>query len=92
MRGLSEAYGSWKIIWQWRRNWRRFDSGLEENLSGMDFLQPEHGAPQRGLAAAGLADEAKRFAFPDGKRDVVNGLDMPLHKVQDAVADGEPHL
>ena len=72
IRGLSDAYGSWKTIWQRRRIcasslpfvWVR-DCPVEEHLTGGGRDQVEQHAPGGGLAATGLADEAERLAPVD---------------------------
>ena len=38
----------------------------------MGFIQPQQGAAQRGLAAAGLAHQSKGFALADSERFAVN--------------------
>ena len=40
-------------------------------------IQPDDGAPQRGLAAAGLADEAQGLAPVDGEGDGLDRLHVP---------------
>ena len=50
------------------------------------FVEPQDGAADRGLAAAGLAHEAERLAAPDLKRDVVDCPDVPDMAVEDEPA------
>ena len=53
-------------------------------------VEAQHGAPDRGLAAAALAHQAQRLAAVDKERDAVDGLDRPdLALDQDAAPDGK---
>ena len=65
---------------------------VEDDPARRRIDAPEHGAPDRGLARAGLADEAERLAVVHGERHVVDGVD-PLHLLtpEAAAPDGEPH-
>ena len=83
-RGFSEPYGSWKIIWISRRTGcicRRGQVGdvlavEADHVPEVTGMQPRDAAGQRGLAAAGLADQPERLAAADGQRDPVDGLDV----------------
>ena len=79
MRGSSDSAGSWKIIWKFRRSGRSArwlgvgDVGvLEMDAAGRRLEQPDDGLAERGFPAAGLADEAERFAGRDVQRDAVH--------------------
>jgi hypothetical protein len=64
---------------------------VEDDLAARRLVQPEDGAPDRGLAAAGLADEPEGLAPSDGEADVVDRLDVADVPVeQDAALDREP--
>jgi len=45
---------------------------LEGDLSSGRFYEPQHASAGRGLAGAGLADEAERLALGDGERHLIN--------------------
>ena len=69
-RGSSEAYGSWKMICMSRRmafsslRLQREDIlAVETDRTASRLDQAEHGAPDGGLAAAGFAHQAQRFAL-----------------------------
>ena len=47
----------------------------DQQLAGGDLLQSCDHAQQRGLAAAGRADEDHKLAVLDGERHVTDGLD-----------------
>ena len=42
------------------------------------LIQAQQGAARRGLAAAGLTDQAQRLALADGKAHIVHGLNVLL--------------
>ena len=48
-------------------------AAVEDDLAGGGFDQPDDAAPKRGLAAAGFADDAQRFAILDRERHAVDG-------------------
>src|SRR5262245_35533122 len=48
---------------------------LEADGAFRRLEQPHDRSAERGLAAAGLADEAERLTLLDGERDVVHGVD-----------------
>ena len=82
IRGFSEVYGSWKIIWMSRRMaFRLRPSGLGEvaaedlDRPGRRRLEPDHQAGQCRLAATGFADDTEGLAAPDRQVDAVDGLD-----------------
>ena len=82
MRGLRLENGSWNTTCMRRRSGRRVAgrevvdaAAVEHDLSGGDVEQPQHGAADRGLAAAGLADQRQRLAALDVERDAVDGMD-----------------
>ena len=78
MREFSDAYGSWNTICTRRRN---FSSSLPRRLNGsmpskrtvpdVRALQHQQCPCQRGLSAAGLADQAERLAALEVERDAV---------------------
>src|SRR3954467_5339692 len=66
---------------------------LEEDLPAGRLVQAQARAGDRGLAAAGLADEADRLAALDRQRDVVHGTDVADVAIQHEPAlDREPDL
>ena len=79
MRGLSEEYGSWKIICIWRRSGRSRSRGrvatsttsplvgAEQDLARGRLDRAQDAARGRRLAAAALADQAQRLASLDVK-------------------------
>ena len=78
MRGLSDEYGSWKIIcsapplggacaWPAAR-WPSTSTSPAGRL-----VEADDAAPERRLAAARLADEAERLAARDRQVDAVDG-------------------
>ena len=82
MRGSRLASGSWKMICMSRRSARsasaserRADSRPSQiTLPGGRRDQLQHGAAERGLAAAGLADDAQRLARRERRTDAVDRL------------------
>ena len=73
-RGLSDAYGFWKMIWM-RRLYGMNSCGdideevaaLEDRLARRRLVQPHQRQPDRRLARARLADEAERLALAAGR-------------------------
>ncbi len=58
-----------------------------------DVHQPQHGPPEGGLAAAGLADQAVGLAGLDLQGDPVHGVDVADRAVEeDTLLDGEVDL
>ena len=57
---------------------------VEHDLARGRRHEPEDGAPEGGLAAARLADEAQGLAAPDLKRHVVDGVDVADRPPQEA--------
>ncbi|MGY4361227.1 hypothetical protein ACVW0J_007720 [Bradyrhizobium sp. i1.7.7] len=49
---------------------------VEDHLARRDVEQPQDGTADRGLAAAGLADQRQRLALRDFERDTVDGIDI----------------
>ena len=83
LRGLSEAYGSWKTICICRRSGRsarrlsgRDVAPLEDDLAAGQLVQAHDAAPERRLAAARLAHEPERLARPHLEGDRVDGLHL----------------
>src|SRR5262249_44328943 len=68
---------------------RRQVGALEEDVAAGRLEQPQDRAAERGLAAAGLADEADRLAAPDGEVDAVDGLDVRDRLAHHAFLDRE---
>ena len=82
MRGLSEPKGSWKMICIRLRNGRMaelFQPGdvgaIEDHLASRRGQQLEHGASQRGLAAARFAHQGEDLAPLDVEVDTIDGVD-----------------
>ena len=74
MRGLSDAYGSWKIICTRLRKARSGPDAQRGDVGAVDddaargrLVQAQDGAAERRLAAARFADEAERLAGGDGR-------------------------
>ena len=74
LRGLSEAYGSWKTIIMLapdRPHLRAGEPGdvaaVEDDRAGGRLEQPHDAAGERRLAAARLADDAERLALAHGE-------------------------
>ena len=79
MRGLSEAYGSWKIIWTFELGVARASGGsvatvvaLEQHRAVDGGMHAGDHATERRLAAAGFADQADDLAARDDEIDVVD--------------------
>ena len=64
-------------------------AAVEVGGPGGRIDQPQHGAPDGRLAAAGFADQAERLALLDAETHIVNGLDLVHDAVQDAGAHGK---
>ena len=56
---------------------RRDVPAVEDDLPRRRLVQAEEGPPDRGLAAARLADQSERLAPPDREADVVDGRTSP---------------
>ena len=65
---------------------------LEDDLAGGGPVELGDGAGGRGLAAAGLADEAEGLALLDLEVDAVDRVDVALLAAQEAAPEGEVHL
>ena len=82
MRGLSDAYGSWKTICMRRRSGRIVDwRGVGDVLCRRRRIVPAVGLVdardqprERRLAAAGLADQADGLAAADREVDAIDGV------------------
>ena len=93
MRGLSDACGSWKTIWNRRRS-RRSGSARSDARSvpssryraGVRLDEAGDAARDRALAAPRLADEAERLAAGDVERHVGHGLDPATGSSEQAAA------
>ncbi|MEH2476076.1 hypothetical protein V1284_007520 [Nitrobacteraceae bacterium AZCC 2299] len=83
MRGLSERYGSWKMIWIFRR------CGCSVRRERSDISRPARRTPPEvridqahdaarhgGFAGAAFADDAQRAALAQRQRDVLGGGDF----------------
>ena len=58
----------------------QFGVGLQVDAPALRLVQAQHGAAERGLAAAGLAHQAKRLAGPHLQRYAVHGAHhQPAH-------------
>src|SRR6266516_8189984 len=68
MRGLSDAYGSWKMIWSERRRAhaafveREEVAAFEPNAAGGRLDEAKDEAPRGRFPAAGFSDERERLA------------------------------
>ena len=62
---------------------------VELDLTRGGLEEPEDGASEGRLAAAGLADEANGLASPDVEVDAVDGLELPRGALEEALLDGE---
>ena len=99
-RGFRLEYGSWKMIWMSRRSGRSSDRlrcvmslPSKIDLTAGRLQQAGDHPAERGLAAAGLADDAERLALADVERHPVDGLDRPdLALEEDAPGHREVHL
>ena len=96
MRGLSDAYGSWKTICislRTSRISRRFkpvmSRPLKTILPEVGLRQLDQRAREGRLAAPGLADEAEGLAGAYGEVDAVDGVDVPDGALEDPGADRE---
>ena len=96
IRGLSDAYGSWKTICISRRTSRicaaleaRDVAAVEDDLPRRRLRQLDQRPRQRRLAAARLADEAERLAGLDRQVDAVDGVDLSDGALEDPGADRE---
>ena len=67
----------------WSPSWRKQTSPLGR------LRRPQDQSPGRGLAAAGLADQAERLALVDLEADAVDGLDLADHAAQQPALDRE---
>ena len=66
---------------------------VEDHVAVRRLVQAQDRPAERGLAAAGLADEPERLATLDGEGDVVDGLDVADMAVEEEPAlDREPDL
>ena len=95
-RGLSDAYGSWKIIWTSRRSGRSLCSdhradvlAVVDDGSARRREQARQQPRRRRLAAAALADEAERLAALHVERDAVDGMHARDFALQQALSDRE---
>ena len=61
---------------------------VEDDLARGGFLEVQHGAAERGLAAARLADETEHLAPGEVQGDAVHGLDVADMAPQHAAHDG----
>ena len=82
-RGLSDEYGSWKIICISRRTGRmsrgaelRDVAAVEADRARRRLEQLQHQPRGRRLAAAGLADDAERLAAAHAERDVLDRVHL----------------
>src|SRR6185437_1765093 len=67
-------------------------AALEDDFALGRFVEPDDGAPERRLAAAGLAYEPEGLPLPYGERDVVDGVHGPYLSSQHAFVDREVFL
>ncbi|MGY4426760.1 hypothetical protein ACVWY2_009209 [Bradyrhizobium sp. JR6.1] len=57
---------------------------VEQHLAGDRLAQLQHGAAERGLAAAGFADQPQRLAARDLEADIGDGMDgLAPHRIFD---------
>ena len=95
---MSAESGFWNTIWSARRSfcerfWNRGASSTPVELDGAGGRpdDPEQRPRQRGLAAAGLADEAERLAGPDRGADADERVDVGALLLEDLPQVFEPH-
>src|SRR5262249_47817505 len=62
---------------------------VEVHAPAVRLLEPDDAAPERRLAATGLADETERLAAVDVERDAVHGSDHLSAAAPHAAADRE---
>ena len=62
---------------------------LEDHVALGRLEQPDDRAAERGLPAAGLADEPKRLSLADGEGHIVDGMDRPDLAPEHALPDRE---
>ncbi len=96
MRGLREAYGSWKMICMLRRERahlvaleREMSLTVEDDLALGRLEQAEDQRGRRRLAAARLADEAERLAALMEKRTPSTALTSPTWREKTPLRDRE---
>ena len=70
------------------------DAPADVDVAAGDGLEPRHHPQQRGLAAAGGADQHAELAVADLEVDPLDGLDAPgiglVHVAQRDVSHGNP--
>ena len=95
-RGSRLANGSWKMICIRRRiglelgpRQLRDVLAVEDDAPAGRLDEAQQDAADRGLAAAGLADQAERLAAPDREADVVDRPDLADLAVQHAAVKRE---
>ena len=93
-RGFSDRYGFWKMYWIRLRSSADADPGalaqraaLERQLAGPLLVQPADAARDRGLAAAGLADQRDHLGLGHVEADPVHDLLAAVEHLQ--VVDGQ---
>ena len=96
IRGLSEAYGSWKTIWISRRMGRislaavvRDVLAVEDDPARGRLEQLHDRSAQRRLAATRLPDDPERLAAKNREIDAVHGLHLADGALQEAGLDRE---
>ena len=84
-RGLSDAYGFWKMIWMRRLygmnsllRHRQDVAALEDRLAGGRLVQAHQRQADRRLARARFADEPERLALGQPERHVLHRLELAL--------------
>ena len=96
IRGLSDAYGSWKTIWMSRRTGRIclrlnfvMSVPLKMMLAARRLDELDDRSAERRLPAAGLADDAERLSAQDRKVDPVHGAHLADGVLEDTGLDRE---
>ena len=99
IRGLSDDAGSWNTMLKSRRSGRsrrrespEMSVPLIRTVPAGHRHQPGHAPAERGLAAAGLADQPEHLARRDGQADPVHRADRAevLDQVDDLQRGGHP--
>ena len=96
MRGLSEEYGSWKMICSARRRARSCAASSEQQVAALELDrargrldQAQYQAGGGGLAAAGFADQRQRLARADIEIDAVDRAHSAVGATEERRADRE---
>ncbi len=96
IRGLSDAYGSWKTIWMSRRDGPHLPAlelrdvrALEDDVAARRLDELDDRPAERRLAAPGLADDPERLAGGASRSTPSTARTLPTVFLQDAGLDRE---